>query len=125
MSTAGRAGWVLIWETAKEEKVGIILGMLASLAWTAGQAVELKYDSDLGRAILGCKSLGSGLHWMCQYFPLLQDASCLRLDVNEDWSMLSYKILDPTIWPRHEDAMYTLGIYSALIRAAAPEAWSQ
>ena len=62
---------------------------------------------------------------MCQYFPLLQDASCLRLDVEEDWTMLSYKILDPTIWPRHEDAMYTLGIYSALIRGAAPEAWTQ
>lgn len=96
----------------------------SSVAWAAGQAVQLKYDSELGRAILGCKSLGSGLHWMCQYFPLLQDASCLRLDVEEDRTTLSYKILDPTIWPRHEDAMYTLGIYSALIRAAAPDAWS-
>jgi AraC-like DNA-binding protein len=61
---------------------------------------------------------------MCQFFPLLQDASTLRLDVDADWTTLSYKILDPEIWPRHEDAMYTLGIISRLIKAAAPEAWS-
>jgi len=97
----------------------------SSLAWAAGQAVRQPFGSDFGNATLGCGSLGSALHWICQYFPLLQDASCLRLDVDEDWTLLSYKILDPTIWPRHEDAMYTLGIYSSLIRAAAPEAWSQ
>ena len=96
----------------------------SSLAWATGQTVKLPLGSELGRAILGCKSLGSALHWMCQYFPLLQDASSLRLDVEPDWTTLSYKILDPHIWPRHEDAMYTLGIYGMLIRSAAPEAWS-
>jgi AraC-like DNA-binding protein len=97
----------------------------SALAWSAGLAVQLPFGSELGRATLGCKSLGSALHWICQYFPLLQDASSLRLDVDEDWTTLSYKILDPAIWPRHEDAMYTLGIYARLIKTAAPEAWGQ
>ena len=97
----------------------------SSLAWNTGFAVDLPFDDDFGRAILGCKSLGTALHWMSQYFPLLQDASILRLDVEDDWTTLSYKILDPAIWPRHEDAMYTLGICSKLIKAAAPGAWSQ
>ena len=96
-----------------------------SLAWSVGQAVKHPLGSELGRAILGCRSLGTALHWLCQYFPLLQDASLLKLDVDEDWTTLSYKILDPSIWPRHQDAMFTLGIYANLIRTVAPDAWSQ
>lgn len=97
----------------------------SSLAWFTGHAVDLPFDTEFGDAILGCKSLGTALHWMCQYFPLLQDASSLRLDVEADWTTLSYRILDPEIWPRHEDAMYTLGIISKLIKTAAPDVWSQ
>ncbi|MGI9233727.1 MAG: AraC-like transcriptional regulator QhpR [Woeseiaceae bacterium] len=97
----------------------------SSLAWAAGHAVDLPFDKMFSTAIRGCKSLGTSLQWLCQYFALLQDASILRLDVAEDWTTLSYKILDPEIWPRHEDAMYTLGIFSRLIKAAAPESWSQ
>lgn len=97
----------------------------SSLAWATGHAVDLPFDKEFENAILGCKSLGTALHWMSQYFPLLQDASVLRLDVEDDWTTLSYKILDPEIWPRHEDAMYTLGICSKLIKTAVPDAWSQ
>ena len=97
----------------------------SAIAWNVGLSVELPLGTELGRAVLGCKSLGTALHWLSHYFPLLQDAAFLRLDVNEDWTTLSYKIVDPTIWPRHEDAMYTLGIYARLLKAAAPEAWSQ
>mgnify|MGYP001819579371 FL=1 len=94
------------------------------LAWNVGLSVDLPLGTDLGRAILGCKSLGTALHWLCQYFPLLQDSALLRLDVEEDWTTLSYKILDPTVWPRHEEAMYTLGIYARLLKAAAPDVWN-
>lgn len=93
------------------------------LAWSIGQQTEYSLDSDFGKAILGCKSLGSALHWLAYFFPLVQDASSLKLEVDDDWATLSYKILDPNIWPRHEDALYSLGIYSHLVRAAAPDAW--
>lgn len=95
------------------------------LAWSAGLAAREPFGEDVGRAVLGCRSLGTALYWICQYFPLLQDASSLRLDVDETWTTLSYKILDPGIWPRHEDAMYTLGIFAGLVKRAAPDAWSQ
>ena len=97
----------------------------SAVAWHVGLSLEWPLGSELGRAVLGFRSLGSALHWMCQYFPLLQDSAYLRLDVDEDWTTLSYKILDPTIWPRHEDAMFTLGIYARLIQAAALEVWGQ
>jgi AraC-like DNA-binding protein len=60
---------------------------------------------------------------MSQYFPLIQDATSLTLDIENDWASLNYKILDPDIWPRHQDAMYSLGIYAKLIKSAMPEEW--
>ncbi len=60
-TSTGRAGWLLIWETAKEEKVGIILGMLASLAWTAGRvSVPLLVQLSLDR---GVREDGPLLKW--------------------------------------------------------------
>ncbi len=121
-------------EHPEQMELGEFVGLLESIgrhcrpsaiSWHVGMSVELPMGSELGRAILGCKSLGTALHWLCQYFPLLQDSALLSLDVDEDWTTLCYKILDPTIWPRHEDAMFTLGIYARILKAAAPDAWSQ
>jgi len=97
----------------------------SSTAWNAGLRFEWPLENDLGRAVLGCRSLGTAFHWICHYFPLIQDAASLRLDVDREWTTLSYRIIDPTIWPRHEDAMSTLGIYANLLRTAASDAWSQ
>jgi len=95
------------------------------LAWAAGQSADYGTRGQVGRAVLGSKTLGLALRRLATYFPLIQDATSLRLDVSEGWTTLKYKILDPDIWPRHEDAMYSLGIYAFLLRTAAPEAWSQ
>lgn len=97
----------------------------SSIAWITGQAVDLPFGKAFSNAIRGCQSLGTALSWLCQYFPLLQDASLMRLDVSDETTTLSYKILDPEIWPRHEDAMFTLGICAKLIKAAAPDAWTR
>jgi AraC-like DNA-binding protein len=75
--------------------------------------------------VLGAKTLGTAFRRLTEYFPLIQDATSLKLEVEEQWASLNYKILDPDIWPRHEDAMYSLGIYAVLIKTAAPEAWGQ
>ncbi len=95
----------------------------AGLAWSTGQATKSFYDCEFGRAIAGCKTLGTALHWFAHFVALVQDATSVKLEVAEDWTTLSYKILDPNVWPRHEDALYSLGIMSKLIKAAAPEAW--
>jgi len=104
------------------ERIGRASGD-SSLAWSIGQSTRYSLDGDFGKAILGCKTLGSTLHYLSCYFPLVQDASFLKLEVNDGWARLSYKILNPGIWPRYEDAMYSLGIYGRLIKTAAPDAW--
>lgn len=99
--------------------------MPSSVAWQIGLSQDWSPGSDIAKAVLGCRTLGSALSWMCSFFPLLQDSAYLKLDVGEDWATLSYKILDPTVWPRHEDAMFTLGIYARMIKATAPDVWGQ
>ena len=93
------------------------------LSWNAGSKSDYGTRGAIGRAVLSSKTLGTGLRRLATYFPLLQDATELSLDVKEDWTTLSYKILDPQIWPRHNDALYSLGVYSNLIRRAAPDVW--
>lgn len=105
------------------ERIGRTCGN-CSLAWSIGQSTRYSLGGDVGKAILGCKTLGSALHYLSYYFPLVQDASFLKLEESGGWARLSYKILNPAIWPRHEDAMYSLGIYGRLIKTAAPDAWS-
>lgn len=106
------------------EKVNAV-SRKAGLSWNAGLAGDYGARGRVGRAVLGAKTLGAGLKRLTDYFPLLQDATFLRLDVEGSWASLSYKILDPDIWPRHEDAMYSLGLYAALVRSAAPGIWDQ
>ena len=93
------------------------------LSWNAGSKSDYGTRGAIGRAVLSSKTLGTGLRRLTNYFPLLQDATELSLDIKEDWTTLSYKILDPQIWPRHNDALYSLGIYSGLICKAAPDIW--
>lgn len=93
------------------------------LSWNAGSNADYGTRGAIGRAVLSSKTLGTGLRRLTNYFPLLQDATELTLETNEDWTTLSYRILDPQIWPRHNDALYSLGIYSNLIRKAAPDIW--
>ncbi|MEL7030054.1 MAG: AraC family transcriptional regulator ligand-binding domain-containing protein [Pseudomonadota bacterium] len=93
------------------------------LAWTAGQSADYGTRGQVGRVVLGSKTLGLALRRLSTYFPLVQDATSLKLEVGESWTTLKYKILDPDIWPRHEDAMYSLGIYAFLLKTVAPDGW--
>lgn len=94
-----------------------------SVAWRTGQKVNYASRGRVGAAVMGATTLGAALRRLCEFFPLVQDASALTLQVDERWSVLSYRILDPHIWPRGTDAIYSLGIYAGFVRAAAPDAW--
>ena len=89
-----------------------------SLGWKVGEAVELPHYGDIWKAVDSSQTLGAALRQMCTYFDLLQDLTELRLIEEGEFVALSYRILDPTIWPRHQDAMYTLAIKARMIFAA-------
>ena len=93
------------------------------LSWGVGLASDYATRGKIGRAVIGAKTLGAGLRRLESYYPLVQEATLLRLEIEDDWATLSYKILDPDIWPRQQDALYSLGLYANLIRIAALDVW--
>ncbi len=93
------------------------------LAWAVGRSAKYAIGGDIGEAVLGSRTLGAALRRLTDFVPIIQDASFLTVDIEQDWTSFGYRILDPDIWPRHEEAMFSLGIYATLIKRAAPDVW--
>ncbi|GAC18901.1 AraC-like transcriptional regulator QhpR [Paraglaciecola arctica] len=95
------------------------------LAWLVGGSCNYLSRGILGKVAMNAKTLGMGLHWLCRFYPLIQDATLMKLDVNDDTARLVYKVLDPNIWPREQDALYTLSIFANFLKSASVDLFSQ
>jgi AraC-like DNA-binding protein len=95
------------------------------LGWTLGTQYDLRQIGPLGTAILTAPTLGAALRRFVDYFSLMQDASELALRSEEGGLTVAYRILDPEIWPRQQDAIFTLGIVSQVVRAAVGAQWEK
>jgi len=91
--------------------------------WRAGEVYDLAMLGPVGDAILASKTLGGALKKFATYFSLLQDSSEMTFVVDDQHATISYRILDPTIWPRSSDAEFTLGIVAKLIRRVVGQSW--
>ncbi|MEI6643080.1 MAG: AraC family transcriptional regulator ligand-binding domain-containing protein [Novosphingobium sp.] len=87
-----------------------------AIPWLAGGNYDLAALGPLGDAINAAGRVGSALRRLVDYFSLLQDCTHIRLALEDDMASVSYRILDPDIWPRHHDAMFTLGIVGQILR---------
>lgn len=104
-----------------------------AIPWQAG----LRFDlgtlgtlGSLGDTILGTTRVGAALRRLVDLFVLLQDCTEMTLDREDEpgkeaMASVSYRILDPDIWPRHHDAMFTLGIVAQIIRSGARGGWDK
>jgi AraC-like DNA-binding protein len=88
----------------------------AALPWRAGLHYDLARLGWVGDAINAAGTVGGALRRLVDYFALLQDSTHVRLDREGGMATVSYRILDPDIWPRHHDAMFTLGIVTQILR---------
>jgi AraC-like DNA-binding protein len=68
--------------------------------------------------------LRGALMRIVDYFAILQDAAEVKLEQAGDDACFSYRILDPDIWPRRQDALFTLGIFAKIIRGCAGATFS-
>lgn len=84
--------------------------------WRAGESYDFSFLGPVGEAVLSSKTLGGALSRFAAYFPLLQDASELSFETCGAYASVSYRILDPDIWPRAADACFTMGIIAQLIK---------
>lgn len=94
-----------------------------AFGWNAGRRFDLRVLGPLGEAILGAPNLGAALTTFANYLRLVQSSSELRLDVEADRAVLSYRILDPDIWPRQQDAEFSLSVFLAVVQRALGEDW--
>ncbi|KUR70855.1 hypothetical protein AQZ52_13600 [Novosphingobium fuchskuhlense] len=96
-----------------------------AIPWLAGGNYDLAALGPLGDAINSAGRVGSALRRLVDYFSLLQDCTDIRLALEDDMASVSYRILDPDIWPRHHDAMFTLGIVSQILKRGTRGHWDK
>lgn len=96
-----------------------------AIPWLAGGNYDLAALGPLGDAINSAGRVGSALRRLVDYFSLLQDCTDIRFGLEDDMATVSYRILDPDIWPRHHDAMFTLGIVSQILKRGTRGHWDK
>lgn len=96
-----------------------------SLGWVLGESHDIRLSGEVGHSALSCATLGAALRRMVDHFDLLQDATEMQLRVDYGACTISYRILDPAIWPRHQDAIFTMAILCQLIRRACAGQWDE
>ncbi|MBC2669561.1 AraC family transcriptional regulator ligand-binding domain-containing protein [Novosphingobium piscinae] len=96
-----------------------------AIPWLVGVHYDLASLGQVGDAINAAGKVGTALRRLVEYFSLLQDCTDIRLDREDDMASVSYRILDPEIWPRHHDAMFSLGIVGQIIRRGTRGVWEK
>ncbi len=96
-----------------------------ALPWLVGEQYDLRQLDDVGEAVTAATTLGTALQRLADHFSLLQDATEVRFVAGPDAATISYRILDPDIWPRHYDAQFSLGIITQIIKRAAGADWDR
>jgi AraC-like DNA-binding protein len=77
----------------------------------------------VGEAAETAPTLGAALTLLCDAFAAVQTDTVLTLRVAEGRARLAYRILDPDIWPRDQDAALTLALFAGLAGRAAGPGW--
>lgn len=94
------------------------------IGWQSGPLFDLADLGELGNAILCAPTVGSALRTFVRFIRFVQSETDMRLDVEGGVATLSYRILNPDIWPRRQDAEFTLSVLAELIRRGAGETWA-
>jgi AraC-like DNA-binding protein len=91
------------------------------LGWHLGESIDMADLGETGLALSLAPTLGDALTCLGDSFASIQTNTYLRFQVDGDVATVKYTILDPTIWPRQQDAELTLGVISGLIHRFAGE----
>ena len=94
----------------------VALSRNVAVPWLAGVDYDLASLGQVGEAILAAPRAGTAIRRLVDHFALLQDATDITFERDERTASVSYRILDPDIWPRHADALFTLGIVAQILR---------
>lgn len=93
------------------------------VGWNCGQEFDIVDLGAFGEAVLTAPTLGEAFAIFARFISAVQSETELRLTVEDGQATLSYRILNPDIWPRRQDAEFTLSVLNSLIKAAAGADW--
>lgn len=85
--------------------------------WSMGEAIDVLSLGCLGEAIWNSGTLGKTLRTFAQGFSVIQSNTQVQTMIEEDEVHVSYRVLDPHIWPRRADAELTLGLIRGMCAA--------
>ncbi|MCF8482413.1 MAG: AraC family transcriptional regulator [Rhodospirillum sp.] len=91
------------------------------LGWRLGETIDMADLGETGLALSLAPTLGDALTCLGDSFATIQTSTYLRFQVEGDVATIKYAVLDPTIWPRQQDAELTLGLIAGLVRRFAGE----
>lgn len=94
------------------------------LGWQSGPLLNLADLGELGDALLTASTVGSALKTFERFIKFIQSETDLQLTIEDGVATLTYRILNPDIWPRRQDAEFTLSVLVELIRRGAGSAWT-
>ncbi len=93
------------------------------IGWQSGPLLDLSDLGELGEALLTASTIGSALRTFERFLRYVQSETELTMTVEDGIATLTYRILNPDIWPRRQDAEFTLSTLTALIRRSAGAGW--
>ncbi|MEM5582071.1 AraC family transcriptional regulator ligand-binding domain-containing protein [Roseibium sp. AS2] len=93
------------------------------VGWQSGPLLDLADLGELGDALLTAATVGSALRTFERFIRYIQSETDLQLAVEDGVATLTYRILNPDIWPRRQDAEFTLSVLTELIRRGAGDNW--
>lgn len=87
--------------------------------WRCGQAIAAPALAELFPAGLAARRLDGLLDGLLADLQSLQHGTAFKRSVADDTCILTYRIIDPAIWPRSRDAEFTLAFLDAVVRRFA------
>lgn len=78
--------------------------------WNMGETLPIESLGELGDALGNSPTLGKALRILTRGFALMQSETQIQTVIDGDEVHISYRVLDPRIWPRRADAELSLGL---------------
>ena len=118
LSAVPLARYVALFEELAVHHGDPLLGAHLGMSQTAADAL-----GPLGFLLLALPTMGQGLQAITTHIGTWQTGTTVALNSSQDEASWTYRIDDPAIWPRRQDAEYTLATMCMALRSRLNTPW--